>query len=490
MKNKFVQTCLIASAISAMMLSTAFAANHWSNEDGTWKYLDKDNTVITNSWAKSGDDWYYVDDQGNLLTNILFEDNDNYYYFDSNGTMVRNTWIDYEDNWYYFKEDGKAYVTKKDELTSSNLKTINDQKYAFDSEGKMLYGWIDASSLTSVDEDDTDGWKTAMYYAGDKNDGAITVGWRQIEVEDDDELKDYWFYFKPTGKKSLDEKKTINGSTYRFNTEDGHMLSEWAATATSSIASSSNMTYMNPDGTMIKKHWFWAIPDEDYIKEDYDNDEYSWWYADNSGKIVKSTIKKINNRNYVFDDMGRMLYGLVTFEDGEYTNKSGDTEYIDMSGDQIKELDFEKLYYFSTEEDGSRKTGTVKIELADDTYEFYFKNNGEAENGYVSKIKKFVKNGIILEADSDEGKFAGIDAEYDGGYKLNSGTVSYGNDIAEGQILVTTNGTIAKNKNNVNDGNDIYIFTDKNGVVLYAGDKLKSKKDGSIEVKGKTYEID
>ena len=27
-----------------MMLSTAFAANHWSNEDGTWKYLDKDNS--------------------------------------------------------------------------------------------------------------------------------------------------------------------------------------------------------------------------------------------------------------------------------------------------------------------------------------------------------------------------------------------------------------------------------------------------------------
>lgn len=490
MKNKFVQTCLIASAISVMMLSTAFAANHWSNEDGTWKYLDKNNTIITNSWAKSGEDWYYVDDQGNLLMDVILEDNDNYYYFDFNGTMVRNAWINYEDNWYYFKEDGKACVTKKDELTSSNLKTINGQKYAFDSEGKMLYGWIDASSLTSVDEDDTDGWKSAMYYAGDKDDGAITIGWRQIEVEDDGESKDYWFYFKPTGKKSLDEKKTINGATYRFNTEDGHMLSEWAATATASIASSSNMTYMNPDGTMIKKHWFWAIPDEDYIQEDYDNDEYSWWYADNSGKIVKSAIKKINNKSYVFDDMGRMLYGLVTLENDEYTNKSGDTEYIDMSSDQIKELDFEKLYYFSTEEDGSRKTGTVKIELADDTYDFYFKNNGEAENGYVSKIKKFVKNGIILQANHEEGKFAGIDAEYNNGYQLNSGDLSYGNAITEGQILIGTNGTIAKNKNNVNDGNDVYFFTDKNGIVLYVGEKLKANKNGSIEIKGKTYEID
>lgn len=473
-----------------MMVSTAFAANHWSNEDGTWKYLDNNNTVITNAWAKSGENWYYVDDEGNMLADILLEDNDNYYYFDSTGVMVKNSWINYEDNWYYFKEDGKAYVTKKDELTSSNLKTINGKKYAFDSDGKMLYGWIDASSLTSVDENDTDGWKTAMYYAGDKNDGAITVGWRQIEVEDEDELKDYWFYFKATGKKALGEKKIINGSTYRFDAEDGHMLNEWAATASSSIASGSDMTYMNPDGVMAKKKWVWAIPDEDYIQEDYDNDEFSWWYADNSGKIVKDTIKRINNKKYSFDEMGRMLYGLVTVEDDTYINKSGDTEFIDFSGDQIKEIDFEKLYYFSTEEDGSQKTGNVKVELADDIYDFYFKNNGEAENGYVSKIKKFVKNGIVLEANSDDGKFAGINAEYDNGYTLNDGTVSYGNDITEGQILINTNGTIAKNKNNVNDGNDIYIFTDKNGVVLYAGEKLKSKKDGSITIKNKTYEID
>jgi glucan-binding YG repeat protein len=37
-----------------MMVSTAFAANHWSNEDGTWKYFDKDGGIITNTWAKSG----------------------------------------------------------------------------------------------------------------------------------------------------------------------------------------------------------------------------------------------------------------------------------------------------------------------------------------------------------------------------------------------------------------------------------------------------
>ena len=252
------------------------------------------------------------------------------------------------------------------------------------------------------------------------------------------------------------------------------------------------MTYMNGDGAMVKKGWIWAIPDEDYLPEDYEDDEYSWWYAENSGKIVKNTVKKINGKYYAFDDMGRMLYGLVAFDGENYTNKSGDVEYTDFTGDQIKEANFDKLFYFSDNEetDGSRKSGTIKVTLEDEVYDFYFKSNGEAENGYVSKIKKFAKNGIILEAAADEGKFAGVDAEYNNGYVLNSSSLSYGNNISEGQILVGTNGAVAKNKNNVNDGNDVFIFTDKNGTVLYAGAKLKAKKDGSIEIKGKTYEVD
>ena len=48
----------------------------------------------------------------------------------------------------------------------------------------------------------------------------------------------------------------------------------------------------------------------------------------------------------------------------------------------------------------------------------------------------------------------------------------------------------SKNKNNANDGNDVYFFTDKNGIVLYVGEKLKANKNESIEIKGKTYEID
>ena len=157
MKNRFIQTLLVSATMAITMSSMAFAANWSKNENNEWRYYDKNGSVITESWAKSNDNWYYVDNNGAIVTDTILEDDDNYYYLDSTGVMIRNSWIKYNDNWYYFGKDGKAYLTKKDEITSSSLKEINGKKYAFDTEGKMLYGWIDASSIAMVDEDDEDG---------------------------------------------------------------------------------------------------------------------------------------------------------------------------------------------------------------------------------------------------------------------------------------------------------------------------------------------
>lgn len=464
MKNKFIQSFLVATVTTVIAASTAFAANHWSNETGEWKYLDKNNNVITDDWAQSGAYWYYVDSNGNIVTDTIIDDDNNYYYLDANGVMASSQWVKYEDNWYYFGANGKAYKTDKNELNVSSLKEINGKKYAFDANGKMLHGWIDATSVDMIDEDDEDGWKNATYYAGSADDGAITTGWRQITVEDDDETKNYWFFFQANGKKSTNEKKTINGITYKFNTEDGHMISEWSI-ASNSSTTSSNINYMKGNGAMVKKGWIWAVPDEDYIKEDYDDDEYSWWYAENSGKIVKNTVKKINGKYYAFDDMGRMLYGLVTIDGGNYTKELNDKDIIDLTGDQIKELDVDKLYFFSgSESDGSRKTGNVKVTLDDDTYDFYFKKSGEAENGYVSKIKKYCVNGLIVKADKGESNIGAFDASY---------KVYYNGDITEGMILVNTTGSVLKNKKNIKSNDDYYFCTDEDGIVTYVGTEKK-----------------
>ena len=152
-----------------------------------------------------------------------------------------------DQNWYYFQANGKA-LTNGDNDTVS-LKTINGKKYAFDEEGKMLWGWVDAENAEHIDDSDGDAFKEGDYYFGGSDDGAMTVGWLQIDItydeatEDDykytapvfsdDEDQTRWFYFKSNGKKVYAEDadrtkdRTINGRRYAFD-EYGAMVAEWS----------------------------------------------------------------------------------------------------------------------------------------------------------------------------------------------------------------------------------------------------------------------
>ena len=55
--------------------------------------------------------------------------------------------------------NGKA-LTNGDN-TNIALKTINGKKYAFDEEGKMLYGWVAEDNAERIDNTDGDGFKEA-----------------------------------------------------------------------------------------------------------------------------------------------------------------------------------------------------------------------------------------------------------------------------------------------------------------------------------------
>ena len=62
------------------------------------------------------------------------------------------------------------------------LKTINGKKYAFDEEGKMLYGWVSEDNAERIDNTDGDGFKEGDYYFGGEDDGAMTTGWLQMDI--------------------------------------------------------------------------------------------------------------------------------------------------------------------------------------------------------------------------------------------------------------------------------------------------------------------
>ena len=173
------QTKVVAVASAAALLAigasmTSFAATGWQEEDGVWYYYDSDGNRVEDEWKKSGNNWYWLDSEegGAMATDKLIEDDDDTYYVDANGVMVTNTWVkvvneDQDDDddpaeyhYYYMQSSGKAYKGNGDNVSK---KTIDGKRYAFDEDGKMLYGWVTEDGDLANGEDE---WKDAVYYFG------------------------------------------------------------------------------------------------------------------------------------------------------------------------------------------------------------------------------------------------------------------------------------------------------------------------------------
>ena len=473
------QTKVVAVASAAALLAiggamTSFAAQGWVEEDGTWYYYDKDGNRVENEWKKSGDNWFWLngDEGGAMATDMLVEDDDDTYYVDANGVMVTNTWVkvvnqDQDDDddpaeyrYYYMQNSGKAY--KAGDSGKTKFKTIDGKKYAFDEDGKMLYGWVneDDSTLASDDSD----WETATYYMGSWEDGSLKTGWQKITVydQDEDDDYDYWFNFKSNGKKRFNEsdskdifEKKINGKHYAFDNR-GVMTYEWTLTTTSDAATISNWLYFNSpeDGARATKGWFKVVaPDKDgddntfkdysnlenptFAKGDAEDENERWYYANSDGELYVGQIKKIKGKYYGFapegNKDGSMLTGLCALR----VDNSGNITKLwarDMDSDDLDDAmngegDFDgfgsdtndTLYYFGNNEDsdGALKTGSVSVNLDGDNYQFQFSKTGGAEgkgrglNG-IDDSKYIYKFGMKLKAGSDD-KYIVVYADGDTG---------------------------------------------------------------------------
>ena len=508
-KQTKVMATLSTAALLALGFSAVSMAAGWDNSTGAWRYLNNDGTEVVDEWKSANGNWFYLDSDGVMATDKLIEDESGsktkYYYVDQYGAMVKNTWkavamdddaddLDAEYWWYYFGNDGKAYTTDSTKLSKSKLKTINGLKYAFNEEGHMLYGWVEEDNYQTQDDTTEDRWKNATYYFNGWNDGHAQTGWAQLTVEDDDDTKDYWFYFGSDGVKVANKRKKINGVYYVFG-ENGNMVDEWAYYYKNSTWSEMNasydkkasVSYLNGDGSQRKNTWVYAIPDEKMDVDDNENDDYRWFYAGKDGKLVVSQVKKINGKKYAFDEIGRMKTGFV-YTDGRSYNGTV-SKWDEKTRDEWIKTDMGgEVAFFSNDEakDGAMKYGYQNIELDDGTYQFYFeKKNGMALTGYNKDIKKYLINGMILKPSSDDdNNYAAI--EVDGTNKpeamyTNFKTITAKVDANLDLRLVNSSGTKVTNKT-VKDENDQYWKTNEDGkIVKHAADKEaydKARKDG------------
>ena len=425
------QTKLVAVLSTASLLAigasmTSFAATGWVEENGTWVYYDRNEERVTDQWARSGNGWYYLDENGEMAVDQLIEDGDNYYYVDTNGVMVTNQWVAIENEdageddepdhyWYYFQANGRAMTNGNNSRVA--LKTINGKKYAFDDEGRMLYGWVSEDDAERIDNTDGDAFIDGDYYFGDSDDGAMTVGWLQVDITYDDATNDdykyiapvfnededqtRWFYFTSNGKKvkaddgEEEKERTINGRRYAFDA-NGAMIAEWsididevnsasmntgnpagggdsAFASTGSTASENRAAHAQysqqwryfsdvDDGARVSRGWFKVVPAE-YLNEDkYDDDEENWYYADGSGNLYAGEFKTINGRRFAFRNDGRCVFGLkfILEEDDALDVRADDDDSLPFEDEDEfddsawqYELAGYKCYYFGPTGDAS-----------------------------------------------------------------------------------------------------------------------------------------
>ncbi len=535
------QTKLVAVASAAALLAigasmTSFAATGWVEEDGTWYYYDKDGNKVEDDWKKSGDNWYWLDSEegGAMAIDKLIEDDDDTYYVDANGVMVTNTWVkvvneeqDDEDdpaeyNYYYMQSNGKAYKNSSD---GTKFRTIDGKRYAFDEDGKMLYGWV-----YNGERLDSDSWGISdnhVYYLGEWDDGAMKTGWQKITVEDtldDDEEKEFWFHFKSNGQKRFnneDDKEVkevkINGKRYGFD-ERGVMTYEWTRTTDSDLSSTSTWKYFSDieDGARKTKGWFKVVaPDyandntfqnynDDYgtfASTDADDETERWYYANGDGELAVGEIKKIKGKYYGFrpDDGkkgGAMLSGLVLMvTEGEKIVKVIDdgidsdelTDLIEDNKYDGEDVDPEAtLYYFgnNADEDGALKTGAVSVSLDGDSYNFLFKKSGGAESKGrgvtgIDDEKYVYKHGLKIKADSDD-KYQVVYVSGDNGTDIGSEGVTV--ELIDSQDLRKDAEEMGQN----DDGDNVsaVIVTDENDkLISWGSEYMLLNTSGAISKK-------
>ena len=320
----------------------------------------------------------------------------------------------------------------------------------------MLYGWVAKDNAERIDNTDGDGFKTGDYYFGDENDGAMTVGWLQMDITYDEATSDYefapvfnededqtrWFYFQSNGKKVKADgareakEKTINGKKYAFD-QYGAMTAEWSLDredadklATADRAHSDNSTatgnsvtakyaqewrYFNSveDGSRISKGWFKVVAAEWLNNDKFDDDEDSWYYADGSGNLYAGEFKTIKGKKYAFRDDGRMVDGLKFIKDlgtGLSVRADDDGALPFDTEDDFNEsaLKYEKqgysCYYFGDGNDGAMKTNKTSIDIDGDKFNFYFQKSGSKKGAGLTgeKDDKFYQSGKMLAAGKDD----------------------------------------------------------------------------------------
>ena len=329
--------------------------------DGTDFYFYIDTGVMATNYMFTieGDRFFFGDD-GKMVKDEMITYNGELYYFDLNGAMYKDRWysaeeLDESDNVfvytdYYFGPTGRAYRAP-DGGTGLVVKTIDGQKFGFNSDGEKLEGYCDQNGVI-IDPELDAAYADCVYYFDPDENGAATTGWhfyegtvRGSEYEENEEIV---LYFdeksckKVAARASYAEQgrcvsRIIEGQRYMFDV-NGVRKNSWYLSEPGRENKSNAKYFSEEMDGYLQKGWFQAVPGsyaangEDLIleinKKRHNNDEECWYYAGKNGSVLKKTIRKIGEYVYAFDDDGVMQSdAFVKVKNGAFV-KSYNTDYL------------------------------------------------------------------------------------------------------------------------------------------------------------------
>ena len=204
--------------------------------DHRWYYFNKKGQAVSGQQTIGGETYFFTDDckmvYGYVTVNAkkvvawttkvaeayASGENDNYYCGSNDeGKALKGAWKQEELDtssdtdessdkfWAFYQANGKRAVAKE---TGYLWKGV---RYYFDAEGKMVYGWEEATG------------STPSKYFGDADDGKmVKKAWAYVKPRKNGDDK-FWFYFDNGGSPIYTEDgavKKINGRIYAFGPKE------------------------------------------------------------------------------------------------------------------------------------------------------------------------------------------------------------------------------------------------------------------------------
>ena len=374
--------------------------------NGEFYYCGPDGAKITDAWQKIDVDtndqpdlgveyrWYYFDSKGQAVRNAKKVLNELTYWFDGDGKMlfgyvnttdhIMTTSVDEafsqgskynaycgtnddgyqrKNEWFKLTLDHSsaasedmdyfwAFYNSTGERATSEMENgilWNGQRYFFDENGHMKYGW----TLTNgnVEEEIA---PSASYYGGPDDGKMVKKAWAYVTPQSGGETK-YWFYFDSNGS-SVSETcvRRINGKYYAFGTPKKNSTRAYYLDSASRMLSGMVLCWFDRNESILDTHF--AAKLDDFLSE-----------VQLFDGIAKGTVKE----KWTVKDWTAYPY-------------------------------FDDVYYFSDDEenDGSlHRSVTFSQEFRDDTCNLTVDKTGKLANGLMGK--KYYVNGLMMKAAED-----------------------------------------------------------------------------------------